>query len=61
MSINNSQDTGLLRLKQVLELIPVSRATFVKGVRDGRFPKPIRNGRCVFWRSQDVREFIKRM
>ncbi len=61
MPINNSFDTGLLRLKQVLELIPVSRATFLNGVRDGRFPKPLKNGRCVFWRSRDIYEFIKSM
>lgn len=61
MPINNSLDTGLLRLKQVLELIPVSKATFLNGVRVGRFPKPVKNGRCVFWRSQDVHDFIKNM
>jgi len=33
---------ALLRERQVLELIPVSRATFRRWVRDGKFPRGFR-------------------
>ena len=48
----------LYRIKQVLEVIPVSKTTWWNGVRDGRFPKPIRNGRMTFWKSEDIETFI---
>jgi len=44
----------LYRIHQVLEIIPVSKTTWWNGVRDGRFPKPIKNGRMTFWRSDDI-------
>lgn len=49
---------GLLRLKQVLIFIPVSKSTFWNGVRTGRFPKPVKCGRCTFWRAEDIRQLI---
>lgn len=52
-------ETGFVRLKQVLQLIPVSKTTFWNGVNSGRFPKPVRNGRCTFWRVEDIRELIE--
>ena len=52
----NSQK--LYRINQVLEVIPVSKTTWWNGVRDGRFPKPIRNGRMTFWKSEDIESFI---
>ena len=45
----------LLRIKQVLEIIPVSKSTWWAGVKSGRFPEPIRLGsRCTCWRVSDV-------
>ena len=48
----------LFRIKQVLEVIPVSKTTWWNGVRDGRFPKPIKNGRMTFWKSEDLETFM---
>ena len=31
----------LLRLKEVLELVPVSRSTWYSGVKSGRYPSPV--------------------
>lgn len=68
MQTNNSDskklllpETGFLRLKQVLEFIPVCKATFWNGIKTGRFPKPLKNGRCTFWRVEDIRAFIANM
>lgn len=57
--MNQLPETGLLRLKQVLQFVPVSRSTFLKGAAEGRFPKPVKNGRCVFWRVEDIRALIE--
>jgi predicted DNA-binding transcriptional regulator AlpA len=59
----NTQDvpeTGFLRLPQILSLIPVGRTSWWKGVRSGRFPKPIKlSPRCTAWRAEDIRQLIK--
>lgn len=53
-------ETGFLRIKQVLEFIPVCRVTFLNGVKTGRFPiKPIKNGRCTFYKVEEIRAFIE--
>jgi prophage regulatory protein len=52
-------ETGLLRLKQVLQFIPVSRSTWLAGVKAGRFPKPLKlNIRTTAWKVADIHELI---
>lgn len=51
--------TGFVRLKQILAPrgpIPVSKSTWWAGVKDGRFPKPVKLGpRTTVWRVEDIR------
>jgi prophage regulatory protein len=52
--------TGLVRLNEILAEyggpIPVSKSTWWAGVKDGRFPKPIKLGaRVTTWRAEDIR------
>ena len=55
----NLPETGLLRLKQVLQFIPVSSSTWWAGVKTGRFPKPLKLGpRTTAWRVEDIRAII---
>lgn len=55
---------GALRLRQVLAPvgpIPVSSSTWWAGVKDGRFPKPIKLGpRITAWRVEDIRALIEK-
>ena len=57
-------DTGFLRLSSILAPngpIPVSKSTWWAGVKDGRFPKPIKLGaRITVWRAEDIRSLIER-
>lgn len=49
----------LLRLPQVLEIIPVSKSTWWHGVKSGRFPASIKLGeRVTVWRATDIQKFI---
>lgn len=53
------QDAALLRLPQVLALIPVSRSGWWAGVANGRYPAPVRlSTRCVAWKSADIKALI---
>jgi len=53
--------TGFLRLPDVLKLVPVSNSTWWAGVKDGRFPKPVKltYTRMTVWRVEDIRNFIE--
>ena len=52
----------LLRLPQVLKLFPVARTTWWRGIKDGRFPRPVRLGpRSVAWRASDITALIERL
>lgn len=51
----------LLRLPEVLKRYPVSRSTWMLGVANGIYPKPIKLGkRSVAWRLSDILELIKK-
>lgn len=63
--------TGFLRLKDIIgdrnatppipALLPISRSAFYQGVRDNRFPRPLRLGpRMSVWRVEDILELIRR-
>ena len=44
-----------LRLRQVLERIPVSKSTWWSGVKVGRFPKPVKlSPRTTAWLESDI-------
>jgi len=66
---NSLPETGLVRLWQILgdrkkgvpPVIPVSKSTWWAGVKDGRYPKPIKLGeRTTCWDVRDIRELISR-
>ena len=55
--------TGFVRLKQILAPqgpIPVSKSTWWAGVKDGRFPQPLKLGeRVTVWRAEDIHSLIE--
>jgi predicted DNA-binding transcriptional regulator AlpA len=54
-------EIGFLRLPRVLEVYPVGRSTWWAGIKEGRFPAPVRLGpRCVAWKVSDIRALIER-
>ena len=51
---------GLLRLKEVLELIPVSKSTWYAGIKKGTYPKPVKIGaRASAWRIEEIEGIIE--
>jgi prophage regulatory protein len=61
-------ETGFLRLPQIIgdlnanppipALIPVRKTCWWEGVRSGRFPKPVKFGRCTMWRVEEIKALI---
>lgn len=49
-----------LRIQQVLDIFPVSRTTWYRGITEGRFPAPIRLGpNTSAWRESDIAKLVK--
>ena len=58
MSNVNSEVT-LMRIPQILEVMPISKSKFWLMVQKGEFPKPIKIGRSSFWTMEQVQTFIR--
>jgi prophage regulatory protein len=68
MQMNQLPEAGFLRLPQIIgdpaaeppipPIIPVKKTCWWDGVKAGRFPKPVKLGRCTMWRVEDIRTLI---
>lgn len=68
MSITNQNsaptlpEVGFLRLSDVLKLIPIARTAWYAGVKEGRFPAPVKlTKRASGYRVGDIRALIARL
>jgi len=56
-SLIQKPDWAFYRLPEVLRVLSLSRSTFLAGVREGRYPKPVKlSARCSAWRVGEIRE-----
>lgn len=60
MTTSTPEGDRFLRVRQILQLFPVSRSGFYNLVTTGKMPRPaLRIGaRCVMWRESEVRAAI---
>ncbi|MFC3686101.1 AlpA family transcriptional regulator [Hydrogenophaga sp. H7] len=55
----DAQPETLLKLPKVLQRLPVSKSAFYEGIRDGKYPKPVKLGpRAVAWKESDISALI---
>lgn len=60
--MQNISNNALLRLPQVLALIPVSRSAWWAGCKSGRYPKPVKLGpRTTAWRAADIAALLEKL
>lgn len=53
---------SLMRLKQVLQVIPVSKSTLWQWVKDNKFPAPHKlSERCTVWDADSVFGYLEKM
>lgn len=68
------QEIGFLRLPAIIcnpkskpkppikPLIPISRTSWLDGVKSGKFPKPIKLGaRSVAWKISDIKALVEKL
>ena len=60
MSVSPLHSQRLLRISQVLAIVPISKSAWWEGCRTGRYPKPIKlSPRTTVWRAEDIAAFIE--
>lgn len=53
-------NTGFVRLPTILRHFPVSRSAWWQGVRDLKYPQPVRLGpNTTAWRAEDIHALIE--
>ncbi len=58
----NLPETGFIRLPDVLRVFPVGRSTWWAGVKEKKYPQPVKLGpRVTAWRVEDIRALIKQI
>jgi|TARA_R100000005_G_scaffold96726_1_gene86830 predicted DNA-binding transcriptional regulator AlpA len=59
MSVSSLPEVGFIRLPDVLKVYPVSKSHWWAGVKEGRYPKPVKLGpKITAWRVEDIRDLI---
>lgn len=54
-------ETGFVRLRQILTVIPISKSHWWSGVKTGRFPAPQKLGpRTTVWRAEEIRALFSK-
>ena len=70
--MSNLPKAGFVRLSQIvgdmkanppaLPIIPISKSSWWAGVKEGRYPAPVKlSPRVTVWRVEDIREMITRL
>lgn len=61
MNQSNSQipPITLMRIPQILQVMPVSKSKFWLMVQKGEFPKPTKIGRSSFWTIEQVQAYLR--
>lgn len=53
---------GFIRLKDVLQLIPVCKSSWWRGVKEGRYPQQVKIGhRAVAWRRSSIVALVRQI
>jgi predicted DNA-binding transcriptional regulator AlpA len=53
-------EIGFVRIKEILKIFPIGKSTWWDGIKEGRFPKPVKLGEITSaWRVEDIRALIE--
>jgi prophage regulatory protein len=57
---DGQQEVRLLRLRDVLEIIPISKSGWFAGIKLGRYPQGRQLGsRVTVWRSDEIQALVR--
>ena len=53
-------EIGFMRLPEIIKIFPVGRSSWWKGVKDGKYPQPVKLGpNTTAWRAEDIRALLE--
>ncbi|KAB2913283.1 MAG: AlpA family phage regulatory protein [Bacteroidetes bacterium] len=56
---NSLPEIGFVRINEILKVFPVGKSSWWAGVKDGRFPQPVKLGpKTTAWRAQDIHALL---
>jgi predicted DNA-binding transcriptional regulator AlpA len=59
INIISLPQTGFVRLPVILKIFPIGRSTWWQGVKNGKYPKPVKLGkRTTAWKVKDIKDLI---
>lgn len=59
MHNNTLPEIGFVRLKDILKVFPVSKSTWWLGIKEGRYPKPVKlSPKITAWKAEDIHQLI---
>lgn len=60
--VNHTRNIGFMRLRDVLQIIPVSRSKWWEGVKAGYYPSAVKlSPRTSAWPKQDIIDLAERL
>ena len=51
----------LIKLEEVMHLVPLSRAKIYQMIKEKKFPKQLKEGGSSLWRLEDIINYIKNL
>ena len=58
--VGRKPDPKNLTVPAIPAIIPISKSSWLSGVKNGKYPKPIKlSERIVVWRASDIRKLIE--
>lgn len=60
--MEQAQSLSLIRLGEILKIIPVSKAAWYRGMSEGRYPEGVQlSDRTVAWRTADIVKLLENL
>lgn len=53
------EDLRLLRIDQVLDLVPIGRSSLYRAIKADEFPAPIKQGGTSLWPNSEIRGWLQ--
>ncbi len=52
-------DDALLRFSEFEKMIPLRKSAWWRGVKEGKFPQPVKLGKTTAWRAKDIKKLLE--
>jgi len=50
-----------LTLKDLINILNLSKTTIYRMISKNQFPKPVKQGKFLYWREKDIEEWLKKL